>query len=149
MSLRTLTVLVFVLPLLFSAGCYCPLMAKAGYEQECEGYMVDNLDGKSFRFAMIKQGKTQSHGISLNISRKDCSIALPKSLETMGVIHMGITKPRSAKEAAMSIAIRTGPGEKETIQCTAPLSDTDPMVFTCPTKASDIRYLLEPFRGGV
>jgi len=124
-------------------------MAKAGYEQECEGYMVDNLDGKPFRFSVIKQSKTQSYGISLNISRKDCSITLPKSLETMGVIHMGITKPRSAKEAAMSITIKTGPGEKDTLQCTSPLSDTDPMVFTCPAKAGDLRYLLEPSRGSL
>ncbi len=130
--------------LFFSAGCYCPLLAKAGYEDECEGYMVDNLDGRQYRLSAISHGQSIKHSVTLNISRKDCSIPLSKDLEAMGVIGLRIEKARSAKQGAMVITIRDKDDKGKNMECKAPLSDTDPMVFSCPAKAGDIRYLLTP-----
>ncbi len=137
---------VFMMPLLFISGCYCPLLAKAGYEKECEGSMIDSLDAKSYRLSRIERGMSKGHSITLNISRDDCSIRVPDDFISMGIVGLHIEKPRSVKKGAMVLVI-TDPdpvNKGKTMECRAPISDTDPMVFSCPEKAGDVRYLLQP-----
>lgn len=144
MSVRTYILYALALALLPCSACYCPLLAKAGYEQECEGNMIDSLDQKSYRLTSIIEGQTASQSITLEISRKDCSINLPDAIAHMGISSMTIEKPRSVKEGVMVITIHGPKGDPKSIECKAPLSDTDPMVFTCPAKAGKVQYLLQP-----
>ena len=85
-------------------GCvYCPWMAKAGDVDECEGNLLDNIDGKDYRLTLTQAGDRRTHSATLNIKRGNCSVTTPQDLVPFGVEGMRILHPRSAKKASFVI----------------------------------------------
>jgi len=128
-----------------TTGCvYCPWMAKAGDVAECEGSVLDNIDGRAYRLTLTEQGASRTHSATLDIQRDDCSIRPPQDLTPMGVERLLIKNPRSAKTASVVIETELRNKQGEPITCSAPLVEFETLDFICLPQAKGRRYLLEP-----
>ncbi len=129
-------------------GCiWIPWLISKSEISECKGSAIDNLDGRPYRLKLIQDHDTRFHSVSLRIDRDDCTIAYTEDLSGLGVTGMAIRNPRSAKNASVVIQISIqgrGDGTLETVTCTSPMLEFDPMDFVCPPEAGGLRLVLEP-----
>ncbi len=130
---------------LLAGGCvYCPWLAKAGDVDECEGNVLDNIDGKDYRLTLTQAGTRRTHSATLNIERGNCSVTTPQDLVPFGVEGMRIKHPRSASKASFVIYTELRDADGEPIACSAALAEFEPLDFICPPQAKGRRYKLEP-----
>ena len=132
--------------LTIGACVYCPWLAKVGDQAECEGNLLDNLDGQAYRLVRIQAGVSKAHSVNTKIDRDECSISPDLDLSSLGVLGLRIINPRSAETATVVLTTTLKGRNDDPIKCTAPLSEFDAMEFICPPEAGDLRYVLGPLR---
>jgi hypothetical protein len=129
------------------SGCvYCPWLAKAGDVGECEGNLLDNLDGQAYRLTRIKAGASRTHSLTMQIDRDECSISPGSDLSSLDVLGLRIINPRSAETATVILTTTLKDRKEDQVKCTAPLAEFDAMEFVCPPAAGDLKYVLGPVR---
>lgn len=123
---------------------YCPWLAKVGDVGECEGNLLDNLDGQAYRLTRIQSGTSRTHSLTVQIDRDECSISPGSDLSSLGVLGLRIINPRSAETATVILTTSLKDSKEEQVKCTAPLAEIDAMEFICPPAAGDLKYVLGP-----
>ena len=127
------------------AGCMlCPWLAKEAEARECQGSLIDDLDGKDYRLTRIAAGAIQIRSLTLRIQPDDCSVAPPQDLSALGVVGLQIKNPRSASSASLVIQASLPGQPRRQVNCSAPLVEFEALEFVCPPEAGDLRFVLEP-----
>lgn len=135
--------LLLILALSAPACMLCPSGATLGEKAVpvCDSITYDEMKGRSYNLVRIQGEMRTRSRFTFNLE-KNCDVKPPEDLSHLGVELIFITDPRSDPRLVLRTRMKDAQGE--TIECSAPLSESDAMGLSCPAEAGDLSYLLEP-----